>query len=156
KHWGNISGGTSEEKLAVVRRLNNDLRAGPGDTGKGKGIFRERCATCHQLFGEGTAVGPDLTHANRHDRDYLLLSLVDPSAVIRKEYLMHIVAMHDGRLLSGLLAEQSPQTITLLAAKGERTVVARDNIDQIRESPVSLMPDDLLKDIKPQGLRDLF
>src|SRR5207253_1213898 len=84
KHWGAVTTGTPEEKLAEVRRLNNDLRAAAGDPSKGKVLFETHCATCHKLFGEGKDVGPDLTTANRGDRDYLLVSLVDPSAVVRK------------------------------------------------------------------------
>ncbi|MFN9954225.1 MAG: c-type cytochrome, partial [bacterium] len=87
KHWGKLQGATKEEKLAEVRRLNNDLRAAVGDASAGKVIFQKNCATCHQLFGEGTKLGPDLTSANRHDKDYLLISLVDPNSMIRKEYM---------------------------------------------------------------------
>src|SRR5262249_34605223 len=59
KHWGNLKAATPEEKLAEVRRLNNDLRAGDGDPRRGREIFRKSCANCHQLFGEGEKVGPD-------------------------------------------------------------------------------------------------
>ena len=79
-------GPTSEERLAEVRRLNNDLRAAPGDAGQGRLLFREKCAVCHRLGGEGAAIGPDLTFANRQDRDFLLTSLVDPAGAVRKEY----------------------------------------------------------------------
>ncbi len=156
KHWGNVRPGTPEEKLAEVRRLSNDLRAGPGDAARGRDLFRKHCATCHRLFGEGEAVGPDLTHANRKDRDYLLVSAVDPSAVIRKEYLSYTVRTTDGRVLTGLLAEQTPGAVTVLSAKNERTRVPRDRIEAVEESPVSLMPENLLKELKPQELRDLF
>jgi putative membrane-bound dehydrogenase-like protein len=156
KHWGNVQGGTPEEKLAEMRRLSNDLRAGRGAAGAGHALFRKHCATCHRLFDEGNAVGPDLTHANRKDRDYLLVSIVDPGAVIRKEYLSYTVQTNDGRLLTGLLVEQTPGAVTLLDAKNERTRVARAQIADIRESAVSLMPENLLKDLKPQELRDLF
>src|SRR3954469_16824044 len=84
KHWGTNRGATPEEKLAEVRRLNNDLRAAPGDPERGRALFLERCAACHRLFGEGGQVGPDLTHANRRDRQFLLVSLVDPGGVVRK------------------------------------------------------------------------
>jgi putative membrane-bound dehydrogenase-like protein len=156
KHWGSVQAATAEEKLAEVRRLNNDLRAGTGDGRRGRELFAKRCAVCHRLFGEGGQVGPDLTHANRKDRDYLLVSIVDPSAVIRREYLAYQVQTTDGRLLTGVIAEQSAGSVTLVDAKNERTTLARNKIEELCELPVSLMPEDLLKDLRPEELRDLF
>jgi putative membrane-bound dehydrogenase-like protein len=156
KHWGNIQPGTPEEKLAEMRRLSNDLRAAEGKPSAGRVLFRKHCATCHKLFDEGESLGPDLTYANRKDREYLLASIVDPSAVIRKEYLAYVVQTKDGRSLTGLIAEQTPSAVTLLDAKNQRTKVLRNQIESIQESPVSLMPDNLLKELKPQELRDLF
>jgi len=156
KLWGNIKSGTPEEKLAEVRRLHNDLRAGTGNPTGGRELFRKTCASCHRLYEEGTAIGPDLTHANRHDRDYLLVSIVDPSAVIRKEYLSYVVQIADGRIVNGLMVEQTPNSVTILGAKNDRVTVSRHKIESIQESTVSLMPENLLKDLKPQELRDLF
>lgn len=85
-----------------------------------------------------------------------MVSIVDPSAVIRKEYLSYNVQTTDGRFLTGLIAEQNPAALTLWTANNERTRIARNNIEPIDESPVSLMPEDLLKPLKPQELRDLF
>ena len=156
KLWGNITGGTPEEKLAVVRRFNNDLRAASGDPKSGHELFTKTCAICHRLFGEGAQVGPDLTGANRKDRDYLLVNIVDPSAVIRKEFLNYNVETTDGQFLTGLIAEQAADRITLLAANNERTNIPRDKIKSLQESPVSLMPENILNALKPQELRDLF
>jgi putative heme-binding domain-containing protein len=156
KHWGNIQPGTPEEKLAVVRRLNNDLRAGAGDPSSGHLLFVKHCATCHRLFDEGGTVGPDLTPANRNDRDFLLASLVDPSAVIRSQYLSYVVATRDGAVLTGIIAEQDAASVTLLDAKAQRTRIERSKIDAIKESAVSIMPDNLVEQLSPQELRDLF
>ncbi len=156
KHWGATRGATREEKLAEVRRLNNDLRAGPGDPTRGHRLFHDRCASCHRFFGEGEPVGPDLSFANRHDRDFLLVSLVDPTGVVRKEYQSYQVVTKDGRVLAGLIVEQTPGAITLRDNKGERTKIARADVDELKESDISLMPESLYKEFSPEQLRDLF
>jgi putative membrane-bound dehydrogenase-like protein len=156
KIWGSVQPPTPEEKLAEVRRLSNDLRAAPGHPAKGHALFTKHCATCHKLHGEGAAVGPDLTHSNRKDRHFLLVSLLDPSAVIRKEYVAYTVQTTDGRVLTGLVVEETPGQITLVDAKNEKTVVPRNKIEILKESSKSLMPDNLLTGMRPQELRDLF
>ena len=119
-------------------------------------LFNKHCAVCHQLFGEGTKLGPDLTFANRTDRDYLLVSIVDPSAVIRREYLSYIVETKDGRKLTGMIVEQSAGKLTISDAKNQRTTLDQSQVESLKESPTSLMPENLLKELKPQELRDLF
>ena len=156
KHWGVTRGATREERLAEVRRLNNDLRAGSGDPARGRLLFRDRCAACHRLHGEGGTIGPDLTYANRQDRDYLLVSLVDPAGVVRKEYQVYNIATKGGRVLTGLISEQTPDEITLCNSKGERTRVPRSELEELKEADTSLMPESLYKEFKPAQLRDLF
>jgi putative heme-binding domain-containing protein len=97
-----------------------------------------------------------LTHANRKDHDYLLVSIVDPSALIRKEYVSYLVQTTDGRVFTGLIAAQTQDSITLVDAKNQKTTLARAKIESIQELPTSLMPENLLSPLKPQELRDLF
>ena len=156
KHWGRMSGGTAEEKLAEMRRLNNDLNAGPGDLVRGHEIFTRVCGGCHSLFGEGGKIGPDLTTANRADREFLLGSIVDPSAAIRKEFLAYEVETKDGRILSGVITDQAGGNLTLGIVTGERVVIPQAQVLSLRESAVSAMPEGLVKPLKPQELRDLF
>lgn len=156
KHWGALPVTTPEEKLAEVRRLNNDLRAGAGDAKAGRALYKQHCAACHTLFGDGAKVGPDLTTANRFDRDNLLVSIVDPNAVVRREYMTHVVQTKDGRSLTGVIVEQSPAGVTLFTAAKERVTVRQAQIEEMNPTDVSLMPENLLKALKPQELRDLF
>ena len=155
-NWGEIRAGTPEEKLAEMRRLNNDLNAGPGNMQRGQAAFEKHCATCHQLLGKGKNIGPDLTYANRQDRNFLLASLVDPSAQIRKQYFSYVIQTATGRVLTGLIVNQTPAAVTLVDAKNQRTTIERSQVEVLRESDVSLMPDGLYKNLKPQELRDLF
>lgn len=156
KHWGNLQPGTSEEKLATVRRYKNDLRAATGNPAQGKLLFTKHCATCHKLFNEGGNVGPDLNPANRGDRDFLLVSTVDPNSVIRSQYLNYVVTTQSGAVLQGVLVEQDAASITLVDAKAQRLKIARSDIDAFKESTASLMPERLLEPLSPQELRDLF
>ncbi|MBC7965130.1 MAG: c-type cytochrome, partial [Fuerstia sp.] len=156
KHWGRLESATGEEKLAEVRRLNNDLRAAPGNADAGHLVFKKHCAGCHQLFGEGTKLGPELTSANRRDRDFLLISLVDPNSVIRKEYVSVIVVTKDGRILTGLPTARNEANVTLVNAKNEPVVIPTAEIEEMHESPISMMPVDLYRQLSSNELRDLF
>jgi putative membrane-bound dehydrogenase-like protein len=156
KHWGSVKPGTPEEKLAEVRRFANDLRAGGGDAKNGKALFAKHCGACHKLFGEGGTIGPDLTNTSRSDTAWLLGSIVDPDSVIRAQYAPYAVRTTDEVVRTGIIAEQDGAGITLLDAKGERTRVARDRIESLRELSVSLMPGKLLDALSPQERRDLF
>lgn len=156
KIWGKIAQATPEERLAEVRRLNNDIRAAPGDPKKGRELFAKVCASCHRLNDVGQAIGPDLTGANRADRDWLLTSLVDPSGVIRKEYQSRIIEMNDGRVLEGLLVESSGGLWKLAKTDGTTESVPASEIRDSRESAVSIMPEGLYRQFDPQQLRDLF
>jgi putative heme-binding domain-containing protein len=156
KHWGNITPGTPEEKLAVMRRLRNDLNAGRGDRTRGGELFKKQCATCHRLFKEGGTTGPDLTGFARQDTDGLLASLVDPSAVVRKEFLAYVATTRRGLIHTGLIAEQDGGTLTLVDAQNNRIKLRREDIEDLKPSATSLMPERLLEGLSPQELRDLF
>ena len=156
KHWGNVR---------CARRKRSSRKCGDSTTIFAPDRVTSRTArhsslstaqSCHKLNSEGGTLGPDLTHANRGDRDYLLVSLVDPSAVIRKEFLSYTAETLDNRLITGMITAQTPTTITLTNAKVEATTLKRDEIVSLRESPVSLMPEGLLTPLKPAELRDLF
>ncbi|MDZ4857367.1 MAG: PVC-type heme-binding CxxCH protein [Candidatus Hydrogenedentes bacterium] len=155
KHWGVMRSGTPEEKLADMRRLNNELNAGQGNPEKGKAVYKLNCAQCHQIFGEGFTVGPELTQSNRMDREYLLASLVDPNLLIRKEYVQYIVETKDGGLFNGLIAERTPGNVTLVNANNIRTTIAMDDVHNLREAGTSLMPEGLVTPLPGEDLRDL-
>ncbi len=82
--------------------------------------------------------------------------MVDPNAEVRPQYISHIAVTTDGRVLTGLLAGSTAETITLLDAKNKRTVLNRVDVEELRESTVSLMPEKLLDDLSDQQIRDLL
>jgi putative membrane-bound dehydrogenase-like protein len=156
KHWGRVGPLPPGEKIARIRAINHSLNQRPGDLANGKVLFTKHCASCHTLFGEGNKIGPELTTADRKNRDFLLSNIVDPSAFIRPEYVSHVVNLTDGRTLMGLIAEATPQSVTLLNDKNEKTVIARSKIEELAPAPVSLMPEKILDPLSEQEIRDLF
>ncbi len=156
KHWGNIRPGTTEEKLAVMRRYRNDLNAGEGDPRRGHLLFIEHCASCHRLFGEGGTLGTDLTGANRSDQAALLAALVDPSATVRTEYVTYLVRTRSGRTVRGVVEHEDAAGVTLVDSAHQKTRIARGDVTSMEVVPESLMPENLLDRLAPQDLRDLF
>ena len=156
KNWGKVQPTTPFEKQGRINAVTQLLAKGSGDAGRGRMHFEKVCANCHKLHGFGTVIGPDLTGAERKNRDLLVRNIVDPSAVIRQEFLTYVAETKDGRVLTGLLAESTPDTITLLDAKNQRTVLKRNDLDEFHETSVSLMPEKIIDSLTDQQIRDLI
>lgn len=156
RYWGQVRP-TSSERRRAIDALKNTLATGRrADLTAGKKLFAEHCGKCHKLFGEGGQVGPDLTGYERSNRDFLAVAVVDPSAGIREEYTAYRVVTDEGRVQVGLLEEQSPQTVTLRTADGQKEVIDRNTVQLLQASPVSLMPEQLLQALTDQQIVDLF
>jgi putative membrane-bound dehydrogenase-like protein len=156
KHWGRIAPEPAGEKIARIRNLFARIKEAPGDIAKGKEIFKTTCAPCHTLFNDGGKTGPELTGFDRKNTQFLLTHVIDPSAVIRPEYIAYDVVTTDGRTLFGLIADPTPTAVTLIDVKNERTLLPRSKIESMEPSAVSLMPEKLLDQFTDQQIRDLF
>jgi putative membrane-bound dehydrogenase-like protein len=156
KHWGKVAEETPAEKRARIHGISVSMNLTTGDAARGKPLFTKHCGICHTLFGEGNKIGPDLTGADRKNRDFLLTSIVDPNAVIRKEFFNYNLATKDGRVLTGLIAESTPTTVTILDAKNQRTTVSHEDVETLEPAAQSLMPEKILDELDADQVRDLM
>lgn len=156
KHWGDVKGATTAEMKKEIDRLAGVVSGGTGSPYVGKKLFTARCGTCHVLHATGGTVGPDLTPFKRDDATHLLLHIINPSAEIREGYENHVVTTADGRTLTGIVAEKDAGVVVLRTADGQRVVLPRDDVEEMRVSGVSLMPEGLLQGLSDQEVRDLF
>ena len=154
--WGTVREGRSPDRERVINAARESLRKTPGDPLAGAEVFKRVCAQCHKIYGEGQDVGPEITLNGRGSYEQLLSNVFDPSLVIGTAYQGTTVATTDGRVLSGLLVEQSPQRVVLKLQGGKTETIPRGQVDELKVSPLSLMPEDLDKQLKPQELADLF
>ena len=155
--WGIVQD-TPEAKLAAIERWKKELTPAMLRGAKledGAALFKKSCATCHKLYGEGQVIGPDLTGANRGNLEYLLMNIIDPSSVVPKQFTTSVIALDSGRVITGVVIGQTENAITVQTDK-EQLTIARDEIEQIRNSGKSLMPDGMIDALTPEQVRDLF
>jgi putative heme-binding domain-containing protein len=150
--------GSAADRKALMAEYKKMLTAPPKtppDLAQGRAIFAKTCAQCHTLFGVGAKVGPDLTGSNRANLDYLLENIIDPSAVIPKEYTATVVEMKDGRVLTGIIRADTPVALTVVTVN-ETLTLPRKEVETLTVSKISMMPDDLLKQHKEDEVRALI
>ena len=146
---------TGAELQQRLGRYRQALSA-PTDVERGREIFAKHCLACHTLRGEGHEVGPALGSITNKPDEAVLLDLLDPSGHISPEYRSYIVTTENGRIFTGVLASESPTSMTLRREKGMSETVLRRNIELIKASEVSLMPSNLHENVSPQGVADLI
>jgi putative heme-binding domain-containing protein len=154
--WGEVPGATTAEMKLELERLQRVLSSAAGNPYRGKNLYATNCGKCHVLFGEGQTVGPDLTNYQRDDLNRLLLQVVNPSSEIREGFENTIVAMADGRVLSGFVLDQDNRVVVLRGSNGETYVLAKEDIEDQSAVAQSLMPTGLLQSLGDQEIRDLF
>ncbi len=154
--FGSIRTGRDPAREATVNQVRELLRAERGEAAAGWEVFRKSCAQCHRLHGQGEEVGPDLTGNGRNSFEQLLSNVIDPSLVIGPAYQAWTLLTGDGRVLAGLLVENSPQRVTLKLPGGRVESVPRDQVEELIPSELSLMPEGLEKQLSPREMRDLF
>ena len=154
--WGTIRDDRNPQREQIVRKMRDSLRNAKGDPVKGAAVFTTLCAQCHKLHGQGVEVGPDITVNGRSDYEQLLSNVFDPSLVIGAGYSATTVVTTGGRSVSGLVVEDSPQRIVLKVQGGKLETIPAAEIDEKRVSKVSLMPEGIEAQYKPQEIIDLF
>lgn len=156
KHWGSITGSSTEQMQERLKELTAVLSAGSGNPKKGKPLYMKNCGKCHRLFGEGGQIGPDLTSFKRDNQERILANVVNPSQEIREGFENHVVMTADGRVVNGFLADKDNQVVILRGVDGQNIILRQDEIDEMVVSKVSIMPDGALKSLTEEQIRDLF
>jgi putative heme-binding domain-containing protein len=157
KVWGTIRP-PSAEKATLLAKYKAMVPANvlkKADRKHGRLLFSRTCSSCHTLFGEGGKIGPDLTGSQRTNPEYLLIKLLDPSAVVARDYQMTVLTLTNGRVLSGLIKEENDKTLTL-QTQNEAVRLDKSDIEDRQRSQQSMMPDGLLAPLSPAEVRDLI
>ncbi|MFU7557781.1 PVC-type heme-binding CxxCH protein [Roseiconus sp. JC912] len=153
---------SSKEKIAQIQRYSDLLASSLKDvsTGdeveRGEAIFKSKCGNCHRLFGQGNSIGPALDGYERGNVKFWLNAIIEPSLEIREGFQSYQALTEDGRVLTGMMHAQDPQTVTLRTADNRQVILVRDDLERFAPMQTSLMPENLLQDLSDEQVSDLF
>lgn len=142
-------------RAALVNEYQ-DVAKLTGSATKGLEVFTKKCGTCHVVEGKGHPVGPDLASLADRSAETILTALLDPNRAVEQKYVEYLVATNDGRQLVGMLRRETPGHVILVAAENREMTIPRGEIEQMRASTKSLMPEGLEKDISKQDIADVI
>jgi putative heme-binding domain-containing protein len=145
---------SSRAKLVTAYRDVLDL---PADSTRGAAVFQAVCSTCHRLDNVGHEVGADLRAAlGNKTAEALLIDILDPNREVDPRYVVYQATTTAGRSLTGILAVETPASITLRRADRSEDTILRSQLESLTASTVSLMPEELEKQLSKQQLADVI
>lgn len=133
-----------------------DVLTMEGNPIRGSAVFARTCAACHQFRARGVELGPSLVSLKDKSNEVLLTAVLDPNRAVESRYLSYTASTVDGRVLSGLVVEETSTSVTLARPDGGRDVLPRVDIEAFVSSGKSFMPEGLESEIPPSGMADLF
>ena len=127
-----------------------------GDANLGKIVYKNQCSKCHQHQGEGVKIGPDMTGMAAHPKKELLIHIMDPNRDVEGNFRQYVVSTKGGKILTGMLASETKSSIELIDTEAKKQTVLRDDIDEIKASDRSLMPEGFEKQLSKPDLVNLL
>ena len=146
---------TSAGRQAAIDRYTVAINE-KGDPNLGRKVFQKHCSNCHRLQETGHSVGPEIAAYSGKPVQALLIAMLDPNQAIDPRYQSYVAVLNDGRSLTGLIAEEAASNLTLLAAEGKRETVLRSEIEQIRSTGKSLMPEGFEQNASSEDVNNLW
>ncbi len=142
-------------RKSVVDEYRSALKL-TGDATSGEKVFEKNCMTCHKAGGRGHDVGPNLATIQNRTPEALMIQILDPNREVLANHTQYIALLESGRVVTGLIASESPSSITLRRAENVQETILRQNIEEIIGSGKSLMPEGFEQAIDPQQMSDLL
>ena len=131
-----------------------------GDPVRGRRVFEDveksQCLKCHRVGDRGERIGPELSGlGGRFARVMIIESILEPNRSVAPGYESETLALADGRVLTGVRAEETDRTLTLADREGRRHEVAKADIEARTRQAQSTMPDGLEKRLTSEEFIDL-
>ena len=145
----------SRDRAEVVRHYREALTLA-ADANRGRQLFAKHCSVCHKMEGVGHEIGPSLAAIKTRGAESILVNVLDPNREVNPEYLNYVLLTENGRAMTGMISAENATSVTLRRAEAESDTVLRIDIDQLKSTGLSIMPEGLEKNIDRQAMADII
>ena len=150
-----LSGRVQPDRQKVIDRYTDCLSL-EVNLERGKQHFIQHCSACHRIDGLGVGIGPDISDSRTQTSAQLLVSILDPNRAIDNNYYRVRVQLNEGTIHDGIVVEESSEHLILKNQHSDRLVLNKTQIEAIKSSGVSLMPEGIEAQLDQQALADLI
>ncbi len=155
--WGHVRVTDNVARAQLVTQTLQQINSGArGSLTRGVLIFDRVCSQCHALHGRGYEVGPNIEGNGRGNLQQLISNILDPSLVIGEAFQAKTVLTVDGEVVSGLVVAENDRYLSLKVQGGKTIEFDKQEVEQIKTSNQSLMPEGVEAQMQPQELFDLL
>jgi putative membrane-bound dehydrogenase-like protein len=156
KVWGQVQPASSQRAALTTKykAILTDDAIAKADLSKGRQLYIKNCAACHKLYDDGGDIGPPLTGSQRHNLDYILENVLDPSAVVPREYQVTTIDLKNERRINGIIKAETDKSLTVQTTN-ETLLIPKDEIESRSASKMSMMPDGIFDKLSKQEVKDL-
>lgn len=126
------------------------------DPQRGRLLFEKHCVTCHKVGERGVNVGPDIADTRTKTPDVLLTAILDPNRAVDNNYFGYTVTTTAGKVMTGIITAETSAAITLRQPEGKTETILRADIEELRNTGLSLMPVGFEKNLSVAEMADLI
>ena len=120
-----------------------------------KQLKEESAAAAQSKLRDASLLSKQPSHGDLLVREYLLEAIVTPNKRIAKGFETVVIVTNDGFSITGILQNEDDKNVRLVTAEGKRVTIPKQSIESSTAGP-SAMPDNLIKHLSKQELRDLI
>jgi putative heme-binding domain-containing protein len=146
----------TEDRDEVYKKYKPALTM-KADAKNGLSVFQRVCSPCHMIGGQhGKAFGPDLASIRNRDARFIMADILNPNRSIADKYEMWSITKKNGEKLNGIIASESPTTVTLHNIGAQEIIILRRDIKTMEASETSAMPPGLETSVSAKEMADLL
>ena len=145
----------SADRTKILAKYQSALTL-DADPTRGRKLFNQHCAVCHKMDGVGHEIGPNLASIRNRGAETILANVIDPNREVNPQYLNYVLLTQDGRAMTGMVAAETASSVTLRRAESASDTVLRVNIEELKSTGLSIMPEGLEKSINVQQMADII